>query len=124
MSASADYRQLERAMWLDDDTLAVLELRQDDDGDEFRLLTADAAARRRDAMEGVVIRPSPSPSSAWPRLAGVADDGSILVAAERGRGTDAATSAGVRPGDARTAPGEDVDPPGAGDLRLVRRTGC
>ena len=47
LSAAATYRQPEAVMWLDDDTLAVIELRQGDDGDGVVALHDRRRARRR-----------------------------------------------------------------------------
>jgi hypothetical protein len=76
VSASPVSTQLEQAMWLDDDTLALLAFQE---GGVFRLLTAGAALDDLDPMGGVVITTVPTPETPWPVLAGVGDDGSILV---------------------------------------------
>ena len=55
LSDATTYRQPEAVMWLDDDTLAVIELRQPDTGNELRLYTIDAALTRRADRRGRVI---------------------------------------------------------------------
>jgi hypothetical protein len=78
LSAATPYRQPERVMWLDADTLAVIELRQTDAGtDEFHLLTLDAALTGAATARSVVI--GTDIEATWPRFGGVAADGSILV---------------------------------------------
>ena len=104
-------------MWLDDDTLAVLAFARTTQADVSRLLTATRAALGgvgdRHGRRGAVA------SSPWPRLAGVGDDGSILVFQGAGDAADCDRAAGVRPGHAG-APVRDVAAAGAGDLRPVQ----
>ena len=77
LSSSPVYRQPESVMWLDDQTLAIIELRQPDPGPEFRLYTVDAGLTTAPAAEGVVI--GTDLEATWPHFGGVADDGSIFV---------------------------------------------
>jgi hypothetical protein len=74
--------------WIDDDRFAVLELVQPDSGNEFRLVASDASLIGYGDARGPVV--ASDVERPWPRLAGVADDGSILVlqADERDRATN------------------------------------
>ena len=65
------YRQPNEAMWLADGRIAVLEL-----ADGFRLYVADTPSEAT-ATSGVVV--GTDIDAPWPVLAGVADDGSVLV---------------------------------------------
>ena len=77
LSAVTPYRQPENVMWLDDDTLAIIEFRGSDVGNELRLYTVDATLTDVAAAEGVVI--GTDIDATWPQFGGLADDGSILV---------------------------------------------
>ena len=120
LSASPVYRQPESVMWLDDDTLAVVELRQPDTGNEFRLFTVDAALTGATGAEGSLI--GTDLEATWPRLGGVADDGSLLVFRGARGGTVADRLEAYDPVTLAARPASDIVAPGrAGRRRLVRR---
>jgi hypothetical protein len=72
-----DWDQPYEAMWLAGGGVAVLELRQVDDRLEFVLSVADTPSAAATAESGVAI--GSNIEAPWPALAGVADDGSVLV---------------------------------------------
>ena len=123
--ASADrstgpvHRQPESVMWVDDATLAIVELRQPDTGNELRLDVIDAGLTAAAAAEGVVI--GTDIEATWPHLGGIAADGSVLVfrgarggtIADRLEAYDAVTLA-PRPASDVVLPGPAVDAWSAG----------
>lgn len=78
LSSATTYRQPEHVMWLDDVTLAVIELRQGDEGDGAWLYTTDAGLGAASTAAGVRLQDG---VEFTPRLVGVGSDGSILLAA-------------------------------------------
>lgn len=66
-------QQLVQAMWVDDDTIAVLQLRDT----QLSVFTTDAGLTAVTGATGVVVQDGIA--EPWPSLAGTGDDGSILV---------------------------------------------
>ena len=112
LSPVPEGRQPEHVMWLDDDTLAVIELRSpaNDDGGGFWLATVDAGLSG--VADAIGVNIGSQFETTWPRFGGLADDGSILVfRGERG-GDVADRLEAYDPATLTARPGSDVALPG------------